>query len=148
MENQLINSIILGDLSELKRLHKEENLDITIYDNKALILATTFGHLDMIKYLVENGANIKVQNNIVLNEAVRKGRLDIIKYLMEQGIDITVDDNKALYWAASYNHAEIVKYLLENSATTTNEDIILRIKRLGFDLEYYKVPLPDVKVAE
>ena len=39
------------------------------------------------------------------------GRLDIVKYLVEQGADIHADDDYALRYAVTYDHLEIVDYL-------------------------------------
>jgi hypothetical protein len=39
------------------------------------------------------------------------GHLEIVKYLAEQGADIHADNNFALQWSAYYGHLEIVEYL-------------------------------------
>ena len=43
--------------------------------------------------------------------AAHKGHLDVIKYLVEQGVNIHINNDQALYWAAKNNHNDIVEYL-------------------------------------
>jgi len=42
------------------------------------------------------------------------GHLDIIKYLVEHGADVTARDNDAVRWAASNGKLDVVKYLVEH----------------------------------
>lgn len=62
---------------------------IRINMESALINASTSGYLDIIKYLVENGANINAGNYLgeALVLAAENGHLDVVKYLVENGID-------------------------------------------------------------
>ncbi|OUM61687.1 hypothetical protein PIROE2DRAFT_26240, partial [Piromyces sp. E2] len=48
------------------------------------------GHIDVVKYLVEQGANIHQENynyDTPLYIACKNGHEDIVKYLVEQGAD-------------------------------------------------------------
>ncbi len=40
-----------------------------------------FGHFDIVKLLVENGANIHVNNNEALHLAVKNGHFEIVNFL-------------------------------------------------------------------
>ena len=42
----------------------------------------------MVKYLVENGADITVWNNEAIRMAANAGHLDVVTYLAESGADI------------------------------------------------------------
>jgi len=46
-------------------------------------LAVTYGHLYVVKYLVESGANIAARNHEALRRAEESGDLDIVEYLVE-----------------------------------------------------------------
>ena len=48
--------------------------------NNALCWASEDGHLDIVKYLVEHGANIHFNN--ALSWALEYGHLDVVKYLV------------------------------------------------------------------
>ena len=67
--------------------------------------------LEVIKELVEEGANIHADNDFVLRWVAKKGHLDIVKYLVENGADIHVKNNYALRWAIENGHIDVVKYL-------------------------------------
>ena len=88
--------------------------------NKALAVVSANGHLDIVKYLVENGADANV--NYALKWASMNGHLEVIKYLVEHGADITADGNHALRWASRNGHLEVVKYLVEHGADVTAVD--------------------------
>ena len=80
--------------------------------NEKLINACKAGDLNLVKSLVQSGANIHAQDNAALRWAAGKGHLDVVKHLVEQGADIhALDDDDALCWAAENGHLEIVNYL-------------------------------------
>jgi len=72
--------------------------------------------VEVIKYLVEHGANIHVCDNWLLKQASTRGYLNVIKYLVENGVDIHVENDCALRYSAQNGHLEIVKYLIKNGA--------------------------------
>ena len=52
--------------------------------NTVLIEAASCGHLEIVKYLIEKGADINAKNrngNTALVEATSKGHLEIVKLL-------------------------------------------------------------------
>ena len=83
----------------------------------ALSLAIIYGHLDVVKYLVEQGANIALYGkNTDLDLAAAYGHLAIVKYLVDYGINSPARLGQALLIAAKNGHLNIVKYLVENGA--------------------------------
>lgn len=48
--------------------------------------------------------------------AVCNGHLEVVKYLLEQGADIHANDDEVLYVAANNNYFEIAEYLLHQGA--------------------------------
>ena len=65
----------------------------------------------MVKYDIDQGAEIRDSD---LRLAVRKGHLDIVKYLLDHGADIHAGDDCALIEAVREGHLDIVKYLLDH----------------------------------
>ena len=73
--------------------------------------AAANGHLDMVKYLVSKGADVRARFDFALQCTAFNGHLDIVKYLVENGADVRACDDFALRWAAANRHWDIVKYL-------------------------------------
>lgn len=127
-------------------------------------------HLDIIKHLVENGFEIHGDANSAISEASSYGQLEIVKYLIDNGADVTCSlecassygqsnivefllDNyksridrydKSLRTATRSNHLEVIKLLLNNGgdavaclryATTDGYiEIVKYIEGLGIDV--------------
>jgi ankyrin repeat protein len=76
------------------------------------------GHLDVVRSLVENGADIHADNDFALRYTAVNGHIDIVRFLVENGADIHANNDLALRWAAEYGHLDVVRYLVENGADT------------------------------
>ena len=48
--------------------------------------------------------------------SAKNGRMEMVKYLVELGADIHAENEYALRWSAKHGHLEIVKYLVELGA--------------------------------
>ena len=87
------------------------------YDkDSALIGASEQGHLDIAKFLLENGADINAQSGDALGRASKNGHLEMVKLLVGSGADIHAYDDYALRMAAGKGHLPVVKYLVEHGA--------------------------------
>ena len=95
-----------GDLEQVKVLISD-----TKNINRALHYAAEKGHLDIVKYLISNGAGVSSNNNCAVRWASFFGHLDIIKYLVLEGADILADDNRAIRWSANRGYLDVTKYL-------------------------------------
>src|SRR5665647_246421 len=81
---------------ELVKYSIEQAADIHDDDDDALTQASYSGHLDVVKYLVEHGADIHARQDFALRLAIEKNRLDIVKYLVEHGANIHAKNDLAL----------------------------------------------------
>jgi ankyrin repeat protein len=59
--------------------------------------------------LVEN------KDDLLIDASVN-GHLDVVKLLIEYGADVTAKDNQAICWACIYDHSKIVKLLIKHGA--------------------------------
>jgi hypothetical protein len=77
--------------------------------------AASSGHLQIVKDAIENGIRDPIELNKSLREASEKGYLDIVKYLIEYGADPNVGfvHSNILIPAAAHGQMAVVKYLLE-----------------------------------
>ena len=63
--------------------------DIHADNDAAIQLASYFGHLDVVRYLVSQGANINTDDNYAVRSASWRGHLDVVAYLVFQGASTT-----------------------------------------------------------
>jgi hypothetical protein len=56
--------------------------------NKAMLYSAQYGHLDVMKYLISQGANIHAKKDEILNRSIISGNVEIIRYLANNGINI------------------------------------------------------------
>ena len=86
-----------------------------------LMYAANHGHLDVLKYLIDNGADINSQDSefgtFPLKRAVEGGHIDCVQYLIAAGADINLRDKAnhtalfAAYMSNTKNRQEIINYL-------------------------------------
>ena len=106
-ENLLNNAAAKGELDLVKYAwDKTEGR----YKN-ALIWPAFNNHLNILKYLVEQGCDVHAENETSLRYACYKGYLEIVKYLVENGADIRASNNEALKLAVERGQHHIIKYL-------------------------------------
>jgi ankyrin repeat protein len=117
----------IGGLESVKILTKHK-ANIKAQNNQGfqpIHYASGGGNLEIIKFLLENGADIKdctLDGRTTLHFALNivcKETLENIKFLLDKGVDIDAKDqngNTALHIAAQGLHDEIVTLLLERGA--------------------------------
>lgn len=98
------------------------NFDNIVYDASALWCAVFSGNLDIVKLLVQRGAQVNHvtrSKSTPLRGACFQGRLDIVKYLVHHGADVNMTNNfnnTCLMISAHRGHKDIVEYLLVEGA--------------------------------
>ena len=121
-------AISTGNLTEVIRFVEEEGIDVNakLYNGTLLHAAAGDGHLDIVRYLCEHGADGEKENHDHLPPiylAACYGQLEVVKYLYDKyyADDPSKDDKilEALTSAAECGHLEVVKYL----ASQRNLDI-------------------------
>lgn len=79
------------------------------YENDAALNAAIIkGYLNIVKYLVNNGANIHNKSSLI--SAVEKNQLEVIKYLLSLGMNFE-EIRSAEFYAKQKGHLELVEYL-------------------------------------
>ena len=110
-----------GNLENVK-LFVQGGMDINAKSNEtALTAACFYNKPEVVKYLVENGANVNVGSyyDDPIIAAVRGGNYDIVKLLIEKGADVNAigyAHSTPLYVAAEQGKAEISELLIQNGA--------------------------------
>ena len=103
-----------------------EGVEFESFKSRMLDKAAQKGYLDIVKYLIEHGANININEQTICC-ALERGHFDVVEYLIEHGANIHAGYDYALRHASEYGHLEIVKYLVEHGADIhTYDDYALR----------------------
>ena len=85
-----------------------------------LIEAADNGHMDVVKLLIENGADVNLKGEAwygPLHAAAAKGHIEVVKILLENGADVNIfHQNKPLHYTAMNGHIEVARILLAHGA--------------------------------
>ena len=119
----------LGHLDKMHLLY-EQGTDINqiVCIGTALGVATYYNQLDIVRYLVEQGADMEkadILGETPLMNASDKGHLEITRYLLEQGADRDMANNVGhtpLHYAAQFDQLEIAKLLMVYGADVNAKD--------------------------
>ena len=130
-QTPLLHSCQMGDLHLTKSLIEGGcNRDVVSkYGNNCLVVASNFGHIDIVEYLIEIGFDMNWRNeadgfNAIL-VASEKGHLEIVKYLDSIGCDINSKTNtnaNCIYLASLHGHLDTVKYLISCGVDPNEKD--------------------------
>lgn len=105
--------------AEIVRILLDAGADVETLDGNPLNIAAMNGHKDVVDLLVERGADVNAGKAQALRFAADKGHTDIVKSLLKAGADVHANDDGALEWAACHGHAETVDVLLEAGANVS-----------------------------
>ena len=139
-EQSLQDSVFRNDIRSVEYLIKK-GVDVNqknIIGVSPLCTAIMLEHSEIVRLLIENGANV---NSIygddrwtALQNAANKGRPDLVKLLVENGADVDARNNygqSALHLAARQGHKNIVVYLISKSAAINTRTNGNNIRMMG-----------------
>ena len=93
----------------------------------ALWVAASVGNFEIVKLLVEHGAQVNqvtATNSTALRCACRNGNLDMVRYLVENGGDIRIaaeQNDTNLLRSIANRHLNVVTYLVDEKGFDVNE---------------------------
>ena len=58
-----------------------------------LISAAIRGNYEIVKLLLENGANVHANNDCLIHECIQRGKYQVAKLLLDNGANISADDD-------------------------------------------------------
>jgi CHAT domain-containing protein/Flp pilus assembly protein TadD len=164
-QNSLLNAIKAKNLPKVQKL-LESGADVNALDANGatpLMWAAYQGDLEMVKWLVDNGADPFLKKGVIyLNKektayygnltgiAAAEGKLEMLRYLIEE-IGISVDDKEynpetgqedgltAAQWADSRVHGEVMAYLEKNADISFLSDTKRRFEAdIKNAIDFYK----------
>jgi ankyrin repeat protein len=117
-----MKSILAGDPSLVNK--RSDNNDVLFGGGTPLQVAAYAGRVDVVKFLLDHGANIHDRSEWKNTEAVEKaawtGGADVVEFLLDHGATVNGTDRDytdcPVYAAATCGHADVVKILLAHGA--------------------------------
>lgn len=128
---QMCDAVIKGNIDGVKRLLENvEDMDFVdiLAAETPLRFAVHANHIDLVRLLLEKGANPNRRKNRVrksiLHLAIEKGYDEIVKLLLERNADVNTfwRDLTPLMFAAQLGRAAIMRMLLEQGADVSERD--------------------------
>jgi FOG: Ankyrin repeat len=98
-------------LDHIKKAKYKQEYTYT-FKEKKIIYACSDGCWNVIHNILRNKDMRNVLNESLFM-ASQNGHLEVVEYLVEKGADIHTEDDEALCWASTNDHLEVVKYLVE-----------------------------------
>ena len=117
------NSVdVLAYLIQNKLINLEKDTDLFVFAGK-------YGQLEMLEFLIDQGANVngvslrrKNHEARALHSAAEAGKADAVTFLLKKGADIdatNLSDMTALHLAAQGGHSKVVESLINAKADIT-----------------------------
>lgn len=128
--------------------NKKERYDIINseeYGENSLTCASIYGHFDIIKFLIENGAN-QMSKNFALSGSVFSGDIEIMKYLILNGADDIFDFLTSIFEENSLDPDDLqdLVIFLEDNIRKDDRDY-LRQELLGLIEEFQPYYPPHIR---
>lgn len=110
-----------GNVELAKYMVDDKGADIL---DKSLSIAAYNGHIDMVKYLYENGVRSPTAvNDSILEASMNSNSVEIVKYLFEKCPDIYIDgkrgaiydesNNGAIFTASCARGTDVIRFIFE-----------------------------------
>ena len=104
-----------------KHVIEENQVNLNIKNKQGLTPLCYTNDFEMIKYLIEKGANVNIGSNdkSPLMNALNRDNLNVLKYLLDHGGDVNSKDGNncsLLMIAISRRNHKIVKFLINRNA--------------------------------
>ncbi|KAJ3279991.1 hypothetical protein HK104_001014 [Borealophlyctis nickersoniae] len=79
-----------------------------------LIWAAKKGHLEVVRWVLQSGADVHAKDDAALRAAAGKGHLDVVRLLLASGANVHAHHDMAFLSAVKEGHLEMVRLLWES----------------------------------
>ena len=112
MSLNLFKFIVNNELFNLFLELDYNKFNIHTGDDYALGLSSEYGHIEVVKFLIANGADINADDGYALRLSSENGHIEVVKFLIENGANIHAGDDYALRMSSFYGRIDVVKILI------------------------------------
>lgn len=109
-----------GDLEMAKLLYcRSYNSYDVNFLNKCLIISCKTNKIEIVRFLVNIGADVRYDNDLALRISSELGFYEIVRFLVIMQSDVNAFNGDALISACQNGHTKVVEFLLKNRANPT-----------------------------
>jgi len=120
----------LHDIAKMLATEFPKDVNSQSFDDAStpLHLTSMEGHVDLVRMLVEHGADLSAQDTeswTPLHWASSMGLVDVARMLVDRGADMSAqaqDGKTPLHWASGMGHMRVAQMLLERGANLSARD--------------------------
>ena len=137
-----------GSLDVINELLQITPIDLNRPDEEtgetALQLAASYGHLEIVKLLIEHGADSSLTDGLglsALHRSIEVGNSIVFCYLMQQGSDMSSIDGQGFtvwHMAALYNNTQVLEILWNQSKRTEGRGCPLAMREENEDAALFQ----------
>lgn len=113
-----ISAVYHDDLKLLTTSIIDHKANIHKYANGLLLHATRLGNLDMFKFLLQHGYNLRMRHDACLRMACSYGHINIVEYILKKEPHIKSKKYKCFQNACAAGNMDIVKMLITHTNNT------------------------------
>lgn len=134
--NKILNVVYHGFLSLYKWIVNNKEIYVDSAKDESLVIASRYGNLDFVNYLIDNSADITYENYKALLQASKYGHADIVKCLLENRADVNSNNGEPLLLAVCNGHLDTVKELIRGGANIyVSNNLIFKTARKKRNIE-------------
>ena len=105
------DTIAKGELLKVKKYLNSTSYKAGDDNSKGLHIAARKGYLNIVKFLIKEGADIHSMDEYALRQAARYGHLDVVKYLIAEGADFNIKNGEPFRLALANHQQQVADYL-------------------------------------
>ncbi len=116
VDQNTISTTWSGKLNYLSSQFNEEIWPGVANETHWVYDIVTQNNMTALQQYLNSGGNLHSDSDAIMRMAANTGSLDIVKFAVENGADVTALHNQAIRLASVQGHQEIVNYLIEKGA--------------------------------
>lgn len=100
--------------------------------SEALVFASRNGNVEIMKKLIDLGADVDFGNGKPLVDAARYNRLDAVKLLLKRGVNESINDYLAFRWSIVFDCWDVIIFLITYSDNNIYKQRMYYVKWADF----------------
>lgn len=120
--SELLKYAVCVNSLEIIRYLLENGADACTQNNFPMMVCVISDKPELLKLLVDYGASFHVENDYPFRYSAQEGNLENVKLLLELGVDIHVGDDFALLASTNDTGSGVTEFLIEHGANIHVDD--------------------------